>query len=306
MKFALIAVSVVAIISVAAGDAVPDFSCATSVAATRALGSNSPGNPYHEPLAALFAGDDAIEKKRQQISARNKDKTACRNEVSAMVARHMIIDKMLHRAVSLSEPHGPRQVVILGAGFDSRANRFATHLPVNKWFEIDLPAPQIYKQQVLRKSGVVDPENLVRLPLDLNSSDFVKALEEAGWDPTAPTLYILEGLVYYFSTEKVVALLKSIPCVPRSRIVVSVVERSLQRAFARYGIDAWSTNYELLRSAGALRLKNYKLRQTLLTALPNRFGLGVFVTRPPFGTWWIRLMYNFHVPCERVLEYEAI
>ena len=304
MKFTLIAILVVAIISVAAGNDVPNFSYATSVAATRALESSSPGNPYHEPLAALFAGDEALEKKRLQMSASNK--TACRNEVSTVVARYMIIDKMLHRAVSLSEPHGPRQVVILGAGFDSRANRFATHLPVNKWVEIDLPAPQMYKQQVLRKGGVVDPENLVRLPLDLISGDVVKALEEAGWDPTAPTLYILEGLVYYFSTEKVVALLKSIPCVPRSRIVVSVVERSLQRAFARYGIDAWSTNYELLRSAGALRLKNYKLRQTFSTSLPNRFGLGVWVTRPPSGTWWRRLMYNVYIPCERVLEYEAI
>jgi len=304
MKFAHIATLVVAIISVAADNDVPNFSYATSVAATRALESSSPENPYHEPLAALFAGDEALEKKRQQMSASNK--TACRNEVSTVVARHMIIDKILHRAVSLSEPHGPRQVVILGAGFDSRANRFATHLSVNKWFEIDLPAPQMYKQQVLRKSGIADPENLVRLPLDLNSGDFVKALEEAGWDPTAPTLYVLEGLVYYFSTEKVVALLKSIPSVPCSRIVVSVVERSLQRAFAKYGIDAWSTNYELLRSAGALRLKNYKLRQNFSTSLPNRFGLGVWVTRLPSGTWWRKLMYNFHIPCERVLEYEAI
>ncbi|OEU15909.1 hypothetical protein FRACYDRAFT_240604 [Fragilariopsis cylindrus CCMP1102] len=220
MKFTLIAILVVAIISVAAGNDVPNFSYATSVAATRALESSSPGNPYHEPLAALFAGDEALEKKRLQMSASNK--TACRNEM--------------------------------------------------------------YKQQVLRKGGVVDPENLVRLPLDLISGDVVKALEEAGWDPTAPTLYILEGLVYHFSTEKVVALLKSIPCVPRSRIVVSVVERSLQRAFARYGIDAWSTNYELLRSAGALRLKNYKLRQTFSTSLPNQFGLGVIVMGKKRGT----------------------
>mmetsp|Transcript_50186 Transcript_50186/g.98209 ORF Transcript_50186/g.98209 Transcript_50186/m.98209 type:complete len:177 (+) Transcript_50186:2-532(+) len=176
----------------------------------------------------------------------------------------MIIDKMLHEAVSLSDPHGPRQVVILGAGFDSRANRFATHLPVNKWFEIV--------------------------------------------NPTAPTLYILEGLVYYFSTEDVEALLKSIPCIPHSRIVVSVVERSLQKAFEKFGIDSWSTNYELLRSAGALWLKNYKLRRTILPC-SNHFGLRVpvtLVTSLLFGTWWNRLVYYFHIPDGRVLECEAI
>mmetsp|Transcript_50185 Transcript_50185/g.98204 ORF Transcript_50185/g.98204 Transcript_50185/m.98204 type:complete len:306 (+) Transcript_50185:417-1334(+) len=305
MKVAQILIFVLAIISAAAGNDVPNFTFATSVAATRALDSSSPAKPYHKPLAALFVGDEALEMKRKQMLASNK--TVSHNQVSSVVARHMIIDKMLHEAVSLSDPHGPRQVVTLGAGFDSRANRFATHLPVNKWFEIDLPAPQMYKQQVLRKSGIVDPENLVRVPLDLNAGDFVKALEEAGWDPTAPTLYILEGLIYYFPTENVVALLKSIPCVPRSRIVVSVVERSLQRVFtAALGKDPYSTNYELLRSAGALRLKNYKLRQTFSTLLPNRFGLGVRVIRPSSGTWWRRLMYNFHIPCERVLEYEAI
>lgn len=166
----------------------------------------------------------------------------------------------------------------------------------------------MYKQQVQRKSGVVDPENLVRVPLDLNVGDFVKALEEVGWNPTAPTLYILEGLVYYFSTEDVAALLKSIPCIPHSRMVVSVVERSLQKVFAKFGIDSWSTNYELLRSAGALWLKNYKLRRTILPC-SNRFGLRVpvtLVTSLLFGTWWNRLVYYFHIPDERVLEYEAI
>ena len=283
------------------------FSFARSVAATRALQSESPLNPYHEPLAVLFAGREALEEKRGQIAAMSGGKSAGRNEVYTVVARAMMVDRMIHEALLSDKvaPHGPQQVVIFGAGFDTRANRFAAHLPVARWCEVDLPAPQRSKEEVLSERGVADPANLVRVAMDLTDGGVVEALEAAGWDPAAPTLYVLEGLLYYMSTADAAALLRSLPCVPRSRIVLSVVERSLQRVFAKRGMNVWSSNYELLRDAGALRLANYRLRRNAPVQFPRRLGLGVWVARPPAGSWWGRLLYRLRVPCERVLEFEA-
>jgi len=109
----------------------------------------------------------------------------------------MIIDRIVRDAVS--QTHGPTQIVILGAGFDSRASRFS-HLPAC-WFEIDLPAPAAYKQEVLAKHGL-ESKAATRIQLDLITDDWVGALKDAGWNPAYSTIYILEGLIYYLTTEQ--------------------------------------------------------------------------------------------------------
>ena len=39
--------------------------------------------------------------------------------------------------------------------------------------------------------------------MDLNEEDWKEALKAKGWDPTAPTIYVLEGFLYYLPIEKV-------------------------------------------------------------------------------------------------------
>lgn len=284
-----------------------EFSLAKPVVATRALLSESPNNAYHEPLAKFFAGEEAMDEAVRKISFMTGGNTFSpgRNEIYTVVARHMIIDKFVHDAVS-GDPHGPNQVVILGAGFDSRANRFAEHLTVTKWFELDLPAAQQYKEEVLRNHTILDPKNIVRIGMDLTEGDWVSALEEAGWDPSAPTIYILEGLIYYMNAEQAASLLKSIPSVPKSRIIVTIVEESLQKLYERMGRNPWKTNLRILKKMGALRLVNYKLRHNVDVMFPQKVGLKVWVARPPARNLWDRIRYLFHTPCERVLEYEAV
>jgi len=284
-----------------------EFSFAKSVVANRALCSQSIDNSYQEPLAKLFAGEELIDSKR--LLRRTMKIETGRNEVATITSRHMIIDKMIHEAiVTDSSPHGPQQIVIMGAGFDSRANRFSDVWPLKKWFEIDFAAPQQHKLEILANHSIIDPDNLVRIPINLTDvgSDWVSSLEEAGWDPLVPTIYILEGLVYYMTTDQAMTLLKSIPAVPQSRIIVTVVEHGLHKIFARYGVQ-WDTNFRMLKNAGALQLKNYKLIGSCASHLPQRCGLKVrAVPLPlPFNTWE-RFCSLIHVPAERILEYEAI
>jgi methyltransferase (TIGR00027 family) len=161
---------------------------------------------------------------------------------------------------AIGRTNGPRQVVILGAGFDSRTYRFQ-HLPV-RWFEIDIPELIIEKERILEELleehgvRVADPETIERVKLDLVTDDWVTALKGAGWDPTAPTFYILEGLIYHMTTEEAIALLASIPHVPGSTVALSIIESNLQHVFESYGLpkDTWKTNLRKLRKAKAFDL----------------------------------------------------
>lgn len=146
------------------------------------------------------------------------------------------------------------------------------------------------------------------MKLDLVKDDWVTALKEAGWDPTAPTLYILEGLLYYMTTEEAIALLTSIPHVPGSRIALSVIEQNLQHEYESYGFpkDTWETNLRKLRKAKAFNLPQYKLTWDLKLS-PCRFDLMISLDSTIFFARNLaeRLRLILQAPCERVLEFVA-
>jgi O-methyltransferase involved in polyketide biosynthesis len=169
-----------------------------------------------------------------------------------------------------------------------------------------LPAPQAYKEKVLKEDSIKDPENLTRIACDLTDDNWIVALERAGWDPTAPTLYILEGLVDCMTTEQAKHLLASIPSVPQSRIIVTIIEPSLQKAFERYAPTPWKTNLAKLQKVHALNMAHDKLYRNAAVPFPERYGLNVHVPWPTARNFWDRIIRLFNYPCERILEFEAV
>jgi len=99
--------------------------------------------------------------------------------------------------------HGVTQVVILGAGYDGRALRFGAG--ATRWFELDLAATQDDKRRRLAALGVAT-EHVTFVPLDLMSDKLAAALEVAGHDDEAPSLFVCEGLFAYLSLEAVAEL----------------------------------------------------------------------------------------------------
>lgn len=283
-----------------------EFAFARAVCTRRSFISESNHNPYHEPLAKLFINEDVTNMMKQDVMKRN--------QVDALVARHMIVEKMIHDTIhpQNNDLNGPKQIIIFGAGFDTRANRFADILPIQKWFEIDLPDPQQFKIETLKKYHVSDPDNLIRISANLTdpTDGWYDKLEDAGWDSSAPTIFILEGLIYYLKTEEVRELLSSIPDVPNSKIILTIVEESLNRLFKKYlpPFNGWSTNLKELNKAGVLKFRNYKLKRNIGTVNPERSGLKVWVKKEFMFkvTVWDRIKYFFNCPLERVLEFEAV
>ncbi|MFF0425295.1 class I SAM-dependent methyltransferase [Streptomyces sp. NPDC004520] len=105
--------------------------------------------------------------------------------------RTRVLDDFLLGAVR----PGVRQVVLLGAGLDTRAYRldWPSDLVV---FELDRAGVLDFKQRVLTDLSAAPRVKRVPVPVDLRA-DWVTALTTAGFDPAAPSVWLAEGLLFY-------------------------------------------------------------------------------------------------------------
>ena len=118
---------------------------------------------------------------------------------------------------------GIRQVVILASGLDARAYRL-------KWpagtvvFEIDQPKVLEYKSQTLAAHGATATAALREVAIDLRQ-DWPTALRAAGFDPTAPTAWLAEGLLMYLPAEAQDTLFTEITALsaPGSRVSAEAI-----------------------------------------------------------------------------------
>lgn len=98
---------------------------------------------------------------------------------------------------------GVRQVVILGAGFDSRAYRFEEFRRGVKVFEVDHSATQQAKlKKVQRIFGHV-PQHVIYVPIDFNTQTLGQRLGDCGYAEHAQTLFIWQGVTQYLTPESV-------------------------------------------------------------------------------------------------------
>ena len=105
--------------------------------------------------------------------------------------RTRVLDDFLLRSAHT----GARQVVLLGAGLDTRAFRldWPSGLVV---YEIDRAGVLAFKDRVLTDLSVDPKVERVPVPVDLRA-DWVTALTAAGFDPAEPSVWLAEGLLFY-------------------------------------------------------------------------------------------------------------
>ncbi|MBK5992882.1 class I SAM-dependent methyltransferase [Streptomyces sp. MBT58] len=106
--------------------------------------------------------------------------------------RTRVLDDFLMQSVHAG---GARQVVLLGAGLDSRAFRLDWP-PGCVIFEIDREEVLAFKHQVLEGLSAAPKAARVPVPMDLRG-DWAGALPGAGFDPAAPSVWLVEGLLFY-------------------------------------------------------------------------------------------------------------
>lgn len=105
---------------------------------------------------------------------------------------------------------GFSQIVILGAGYDTRAERIGTLDGRVKIYEIDRPEIMTRKTGILQTVFPRLPDRVAFIPLDMAQGDCWPSLLQAGWSPCEKTLFLLEGLVMYLPEDTVRSLLAGI------------------------------------------------------------------------------------------------
>jgi methyltransferase (TIGR00027 family) len=126
-----------------------------------------------------------------------------RGLVAWVAVRTRFLDEVVKNAIA----DGVGQVVIVGAGLDSRAYRLA--LPRNVTvFEVDHADVLSMKQRLLDEIEMISTCRRLVVVADLVDDDWQALLADTGWAPTRATLWIVEGLLVYLTHEERTRLLK--------------------------------------------------------------------------------------------------
>ncbi|MEH6307786.1 SAM-dependent methyltransferase [Olivibacter sp. CPCC 100613] len=118
--------------------------------------------------------------------------------IELLVVRERYIDDFIKK--TLQGKTG--QVVILGAGFDTRAYRMP-EMAGKRVFDVDHPDTQKVKLKRLARLTNIVRKPVTYVPIDFNSQSLADALFKKGYDPETETLFIWQGVTVYLNEESV-------------------------------------------------------------------------------------------------------
>jgi methyltransferase (TIGR00027 family) len=154
-------------------------------AKARAIESQRANALFHDPWADLFAG-------------RAGDAWLARQQSEypglPLILRTRFFDDFFAERMSDTSL---RQVVLLAAGYDTRAYRLAWP-EGTRLYEIDQPAVLARKEALLQQRGALPRCERIALSADL-ASDWSALLLAAGFTPKRPSIWLLEGLLMYLT-----------------------------------------------------------------------------------------------------------
>jgi len=223
---------------------------ATMVAAGRAMATKDPrgliNDPFAEPLVRAVGVEFFTKMMDGELdidAIENASSVRVQAMIDGMTVRTRYFDDYFMDAVGA----GVRQVVILASGLDARAYR----LP---WpdgtvvYEIDQPQVIEFKSSTLAGIGAEPTADRRTVGIDLRA-DWPTALAGAGFDPTAPTAWLAEGLLIYLPPDAQDRLFDNITALsaPGSTIATEFVPgivdfdaekvREMSGSFRDHGVD---------------------------------------------------------------------
>ena len=141
---------------------------------------------------------------------------------SSGVVRTRWIDDLVCGAIHA----GARQVVLLGAGFDSRAYRLRETKGL-RIFEVDHPATQRAKRARLNSSLKDLPDEVHFVEVDFEKDNLEFKLKEAGFNAKVPAVVLWEGVVSYLTEPAVHANLAVLArlLAPQSQLILTYVHK---------------------------------------------------------------------------------
>jgi len=168
------------------------------------------GGIFDDPLALRILGMDA------PAVARRAEENPSGRRMRLFIA---VRTRFAEDALAAAFEGGVRQVVVLGAGLDTYAyrNPFGDRM---RLFEVDHPATQAWKHQLLRDAAIPLPSSLTFVPVDFERETLAERLAASAFDRTQQTFFTWLGVVPYLNEEAVWSTLAFIAGLPNGAHVV--------------------------------------------------------------------------------------
>jgi methyltransferase (TIGR00027 family) len=217
------------------------------VCAWRARASRWPRPLFVDPWAEKLAGPDGHQLARE-VDARFPPMETW------LAVRVAYLDRLVGTAV---DQLGARQIVILGAGYDTRAAR----LPRAgvRFFEVDHPATQAAKRARLAELDGYPVDAATYVTCDFETEDPISRLVAGGLDPRAPALVLWEGVVSYLTEDAVRATATRVATGldPRSLIAFEFLSKNYATGARVRPEDLDPRAIRRARGAGAVRHRRH-------------------------------------------------
>jgi methyltransferase (TIGR00027 family) len=168
------------------------------------------GRIFADPLALRILGMDV------PAVARRAEENPSGRRMRLFIA---VRTRVAEDALAAAFEGGVRQVVVLGAGLDTYAyrNPFGDRL---RLFEVDHPATQAWKRQLLRDAAIPLPSSLTFVSVDFECETLPARLAASAFDRTQQTFFTWLGVVPYLNEEAVWSTLAFIAGLPNGAHVV--------------------------------------------------------------------------------------
>lgn len=161
------------------------------------------------------------------------------NALTSLAIRTRLIDDALADALAA----GATQVVILGAGFDSRAYRLG-ELSGRRVFELDRSRVLRAKRAAVERMLGAPPSNVVFVPVEFEQDDLGHRLRQSGYR-AEPSFFIWEGVTSYLTARAVDETLRHLHSLsaPGSEIVFTYLDRGALDG-SRPELASWASSVD--------------------------------------------------------------
>jgi methyltransferase (TIGR00027 family) len=173
---------------------------------------DAPPLVFDDPIAVPILGPDYLPEVHKTATKLHKPFSVSLR--AFLVARSRYAEDTLAHAVA----NGVTQYVLLGAGLDTFAHR-NPHSQL-RVFEVDHPATQQWKRELLEGNALPTPANLTYAPVDFEHETLPEQLLATGFNQHAPTFFAWLGVVPYLTLPAFRATLSFIAAQPAGSGVV--------------------------------------------------------------------------------------
>ncbi|MGB9980032.1 SAM-dependent methyltransferase [Methanobacterium sp.] len=160
----------------------------------------------YDPLAIHFISQETLELLQKNPEMDKEKEIIFRGVANTIAARVRYFDDFVKKSID----DGIEQLVILGAGYDTRAYRIEGLKENVKVFEVDHPGTQGVKIEKINEIFGSLPGYVEYVSVDFEIEPLDHKLLNRGYSDSKKTLFVMEGLTHYIPPKAVIRILSFI------------------------------------------------------------------------------------------------